>query len=122
VCQSHRPINHNNRSQRIDNSTKNNFLFQEAFLTTYRTIIEPVDLINKLIYRYRYFSKCDLRSFGKISTPSRQSTQMDVRQFERVDDKFDFNRIKVNIKTNRLASSAAKNSLALLVRVLDDLG
>lgn len=31
------------------------FLFQEAFLTTYRTFITPKALIDKLLYRYNKF-------------------------------------------------------------------
>ncbi|CAL1273652.1 unnamed protein product [Larinioides sclopetarius] len=34
---------------------KNDFLYQEAFLTTYRTFISPHDLICKLLYRYNKF-------------------------------------------------------------------
>ncbi|XP_013784949.1 guanine nucleotide-releasing factor 2-like [Limulus polyphemus] len=34
---------------------KKSFLYQEAFLTTYRTIISPVELIDKLIYRFNKF-------------------------------------------------------------------
>ncbi|RZB41593.1 guanine nucleotide-releasing factor 2, partial [Asbolus verrucosus] len=37
-------------------ATKNGvFMYQEAFLTTYRTFITPYDLINKLIRRYDHF-------------------------------------------------------------------
>ena len=32
------------------------FLYQEAFLTTYRTFISAKDLVEKLIYRYHRFS------------------------------------------------------------------
>ena len=35
---------------------KNDFLYQEAFLTTYRTFIKPELLIAKLVYRFRKFS------------------------------------------------------------------
>ena len=98
------------------NEQKGNFLFQEAFLTTYRTIIEPIDLINKLIYRYRLFSKYASNKNLKISSKVSNS------QTSSTDDKFDLNRLKSNIKNNKLAASAARNSLALLVRVLDDLG
>merc|ERR1719341_868444 len=35
---------------------KNDFLYQEAFLTTYRTFIAPELLIAKLVYRFRKFS------------------------------------------------------------------
>jgi Rap guanine nucleotide exchange factor 1 len=33
------------------------FLYQEAFLATYRTFIAPSELIKKLLYRYNHFSK-----------------------------------------------------------------
>lgn len=33
------------------------FLYQEAFLMTYRTFISPSDLIKKLLLRYNRFSK-----------------------------------------------------------------
>ncbi|XP_054709037.1 LOW QUALITY PROTEIN: rap guanine nucleotide exchange factor 1-like [Uloborus diversus] len=36
-------------------ASKNDFLYQEAFLTTYRTFISPFDLICKLLYRYNKF-------------------------------------------------------------------
>ena len=31
------------------------FIYQEAFLTTYRTFISPRDLIDKLLYRFHKF-------------------------------------------------------------------
>jgi Rap guanine nucleotide exchange factor 1 len=31
------------------------FIYQEAFLTTYRTFISPRDLIDKLLYRFNKF-------------------------------------------------------------------
>ncbi|XP_076358426.1 rap guanine nucleotide exchange factor 1-like [Tachypleus tridentatus] len=34
---------------------KKDFLYQEAFLTTYRTILSPMELINKLLYRFNKF-------------------------------------------------------------------
>jgi Rap guanine nucleotide exchange factor 1 len=37
-------------------TVKNDFLYQEAFLTTYRTFIKPEVLIAKLVYRFRRFS------------------------------------------------------------------
>ena len=35
---------------------KNDFLYQEAFLTTYRTFLTTEALVDKLVYRYRRFS------------------------------------------------------------------
>jgi hypothetical protein len=32
------------------------FLYQEAFLTTYRTFLSPLDLIRKLCHRHERFS------------------------------------------------------------------
>ncbi|XP_042898882.1 guanine nucleotide-releasing factor 2 isoform X2 [Parasteatoda tepidariorum] len=60
--------------------SKNDFLYQEAFLTTYRTFISPHDLICKLLYRYNKF-----------------------------------------IHVSDMRQRAARNSFALLVRVVDDL-
>lgn len=92
-------------------NNKNNFLFQEAFLTTYRTIMEPIELVEKLIYRYRKFAK-------NKSSPSEIRTNMNYHE---LDDRFDMNRLKINNKYNRMALLAARNSLTLLVRVIDDL-
>ncbi|KFM63473.1 Rap guanine nucleotide exchange factor 1, partial [Stegodyphus mimosarum] len=61
-------------------AAKNDFLYQEAFLTTYRTFISPHDLICKLLYRYNKF-----------------------------------------IHVGDMRQRAARNSFALLVRVVDDL-
>lgn len=32
------------------------FMYQEAFLTTYRTFVSPHELIDKLLYRYNRFA------------------------------------------------------------------
>ncbi|XP_069676852.1 guanine nucleotide-releasing factor 2 isoform X2 [Periplaneta americana] len=37
-------------------ANKNDFLYQEAFLTTYRTFLSPLDLIRKLRHRHERFS------------------------------------------------------------------
>ena len=37
-------------------SHKNDFLYQEAFLATYRTFVSTHDLLEKLVYRFRRFS------------------------------------------------------------------
>ena len=34
-------------------------LYQEAFLTTYRTFISPRDLVEKLLYRYKRFVQAE---------------------------------------------------------------
>ena len=41
------------------------FLFQEAFLATYRTFMTPKELIDKLLFRYNKFSDgrdCDQKA------------------------------------------------------------
>ncbi|XP_063235683.1 guanine nucleotide-releasing factor 2 isoform X3 [Bacillus rossius redtenbacheri] len=37
-------------------ANKNDFLYQEAFLTTYRTFLSPLELIRKLCHRHKRFS------------------------------------------------------------------
>jgi hypothetical protein len=119
------------------NNNKNNFLFQEAFLTTYRTIIEPIELCNKLIYRYRKFAKFKNDSTANTTTTTNNQEPSNVDSNNNnigflittsggggvgfCDDRFDLNRLKITNKCNRMAKLAARNSLTLLVRVLDDL-
>ncbi|XP_054273628.1 rap guanine nucleotide exchange factor 1 isoform X3 [Macrosteles quadrilineatus] len=38
-------------------ANKNDFLYQEAFLTTYRTFLTPLDLIEKLCHRHERFTR-----------------------------------------------------------------
>ncbi|CAF3900221.1 unnamed protein product [Rotaria sp. Silwood2] len=42
---------------RATSPDKKDFLYQEAFLTTYRTFVSPSDLVEKLIQRYTYFAQ-----------------------------------------------------------------
>ncbi|CAH1785884.1 unnamed protein product [Owenia fusiformis] len=37
-------------------ATKHDFMYQEAFLTTYRTMLTPKELIDKIMYRYNKFN------------------------------------------------------------------
>ena len=37
------------------------FLYQEAFLTTYRTFLSPIELIDKLIQRYTFFAQLETK-------------------------------------------------------------
>ncbi|KAK2158502.1 hypothetical protein LSH36_168g00066 [Paralvinella palmiformis] len=46
---------------------KNDFMYQEAFLTTYRTMITSHDLVEKLIYRYNRFSRMNDIKKKKLS-------------------------------------------------------
>ena len=32
-------------------------MYQEAFLTTYRTFVQPDELVDKLLYRYNKFAR-----------------------------------------------------------------
>lgn len=133
--------NHNNNINTSTNRKKNNFLFQEAFLTTYRTILEPIDLIKKLIHRYRLFSKNKPTSLRKLdelpslfsppthllllpsSHPQNSCSIVNNKSNSIVEcnDKFDLNRLSLEHKRHKMAHSATRNSLTLLIRVLDGL-
>jgi hypothetical protein len=49
------PTNPTNPSS--SNNKTAHFMYQEAFLTTYRTFVTPCALLDKLLYRYRRFSR-----------------------------------------------------------------
>ena len=98
---------------------KVNFLYQEAFLTTYRTILEPFDLINKLIQRYRLFVSSNVNHTNMFNNNTNNTNNKD--NLSCADEKFDFNRLRLMNKQTKMRASAARNSLALLVRVVDDL-
>ena len=122
-------------------NSKNNFLFQEAFLATYRTILEPIELVNKLIVRYRKFgggakhkasaapqqpSRCPVcmneeECYSLAKSGSIDATSACPSANNLMGDRFDLNRLKINNKYSRMALLASRNSLTLLVRVLDDL-
>lgn len=109
-------------------------MFQEAFLTTYRTILEPIDLIRKLIHRYRLFANkrqdhSDMRvSSSILSSNEETSKNKKIDNLESVarvvavsDEKFDFDRLNAENRRRKMAFSATRNSLTLLIRVLDGL-
>lgn len=48
-------------------SHKNDFLYQEAFLCTYRTFVSSHDLLDKLVYRFRRFSSSGKKKAKKGS-------------------------------------------------------
>lgn len=114
---------HSLTSNFIKDKTGTNFLFQEAFLTTYRTILEPIDLVKKLIFRYRLFTKKnDLNNNMDKIEQCFEPSKINRRSYEiEYNDKFDLNRLKSNIRLNKMTSSAVRNSLTLMVRVLDGL-
>ncbi|XP_077505045.1 rap guanine nucleotide exchange factor 1-like isoform X3 [Amblyomma americanum] len=39
----------------VPENSEKEYYYQEAFLTTYKTFVSPMDLVNKLIYRYNKF-------------------------------------------------------------------
>ena len=110
------PYNHHHRNK------KSSFLFQEAFLTTYRTIIEPIELVRKLIHRYRLFAKTDNSSTHHSDDATDEDDYVDEKEMIiNRDAKFDFNRLDLSNRRHKMAFSATRNSLTLLIRVLDGL-
>ncbi|XP_064650315.1 guanine nucleotide-releasing factor 2-like isoform X3 [Lineus longissimus] len=51
-------VGKNDWNDEVSNMLDHHFMYQEAFLTTYRTMISPGDLIKKLISRYNKFCYC----------------------------------------------------------------
>lgn len=108
----------NNSTTYHQRNKKNSFLFQEAFLTTYRTIIEPIQLIHKLIHRYRLFAN---KNPTASVVDSGGSSSLDEKLDAVSDEKFDFDRLNASNRRRKMAFSATRNSLTLLIRVLDGL-
>ncbi|CAF5185926.1 unnamed protein product, partial [Rotaria magnacalcarata] len=53
---------------RATSTDKKDFLYQEAFLTTYRTFISPSDLVDKLVQRYAFFAQIETKKkFARCS-------------------------------------------------------
>jgi hypothetical protein len=74
-------------------SYKNDFLYQEAFLCTYRTFVSTHDLLEKLVHRFRRFSSSSKnKPFLKSIPPPRaldtsddeESAQALQHQYQRV--------------------------------------
>ena len=56
-------------------SYKNDFLYQEAFLCTYRTFISTHDLLEKLVHRFRRFSSSSKnKPFLKVIPPTHENS------------------------------------------------
>ena len=70
---------------------KNDFLYQEAFLTTYRTFMSTENLVEKLVYRFRTFND----KYNE-SCPNQNGSNMGCQRI-------------------------ARNAFSLLVRVVDGL-
>ena len=59
-------------------SYKNDYLYQEAFLCTYRTFISTHDLLEKLVHRFRRFSSSSKnKPFLKVIPPPTNDTSDD---------------------------------------------
>jgi len=110
----------------LDEAAKVNFLYQEAFLTTYRTILQPSELINKLMHRYKLFATSSSSNESTHKASNYNETSSINRSVSGggggvADEKFDLNRLRLMNKQAKMSASAARNSLSLLIRVVDDL-
>ncbi|CAF0903134.1 unnamed protein product [Rotaria sordida] len=74
---------------RATSPDKKDFLYQEAFLTTYRTFISPSDLVEKLIQRYTYFAK-----FENKKKIARYAFSLLMRVIDEIDNELSENLIK----------------------------
>ncbi|CAF1195778.1 unnamed protein product [Adineta ricciae] len=66
---------------RATSPDKKDFVYQEAFLTTYRTFVSPSDLVEKLIQRYTFFSQFETKK--KIS---RYAFSLLIRVIDEIDN------------------------------------
>ncbi|CAF1172681.1 unnamed protein product [Adineta ricciae] len=66
---------------RATSSDKKDFLYQETFLTTYRTFISPSDLVDKLIQRYTFFSQ-----FQSKKKVARHAFSLLIRVIDEIDN------------------------------------
>ncbi len=85
------------------------FLYQEAFLTTYRTMIEPKELINKLLYRYRLFATTTSNVVDKQSRKaSKNAFSLLVRVLDELgyEPCYDFRLLSVTIIQNYIQTSS----------------
>jgi hypothetical protein len=119
----------NNTTSNIKSNTCNksinnrsNFMFQEAFLMTYRTFIRPIDLINKLIYRYRLFTNQNSIKLKEAANLLDSSIEFKVKKYDfENNQRFDLNRLKIILKNNRMTKLISVNCLTFLVRVVDEI-
>lgn len=96
-------------------SHKNDYLYQEAFLSTYRTFISTHDLLEKLVHRFRRFSASSKKSFLKAKGPSTPTT--DPHEQPPSPESDDEATTAVQLHHQRVA----RCSFSLLVRVVDGL-
>ncbi|CAF0854921.1 unnamed protein product [Rotaria sp. Silwood1] len=74
---------------RATSPDKKDFLYQEAFLTTYRTFVSPSDLVEKLIQRYTYFDQ-----FENKKKIARYAFSLLIRVIDEIDNELSENLIK----------------------------
>ena len=94
---------------------KNDFLYQEAFLTTYRTFIKTEVLVDKLVYRFRKFGKDNEsreRNGGSIRI-SRNAFSLLVRVVDGLADVDFQNKSLLEKLTNFITSLIEKGDLGL---------
>ncbi|UJR25198.1 hypothetical protein I4U23_006551 [Adineta vaga] len=82
---------------RATSPDKKDFVYQEAFLTTYRTFVSPSDLIEKLIQRYTFFTQFQTKK--KIS---RYAFSLLIRVIDEIDNELteDLMKFLSNFVTN----------------------
>lgn len=103
-------------------NSRSNFMFQEAFLTTYRAFIQPIDLINKLIYRYRLFSNKKLIKLNNITDFIDPLNEFKAKNYDFENNaRFDLSRLNLILKKNRIAKLISINCLTFLIRVVDEI-
>ena len=88
---------------------KNDFLYQEAFLTTYRTFIKPEVLIAKLVYRFRKFSNAE---HGSLRL-SRAAFSLLVRVVDSLAEVDFLNKVLLEKLTEFITSLIKKGNLGL---------
>ncbi|CAF0731973.1 unnamed protein product [Rotaria sp. Silwood1] len=74
---------------RATSPDKKDFVYQEAFLTTYRTFVSPSDLVDKLIQRYIFFSQ-----FEPKKRIARYAFSLLIRVIDEIDNELTENLMK----------------------------
>ena len=94
---------------------KNDFLYQEAFLATYRTFINTEDLIDKLVYRFTKFAEDSQKQNNGISCLriSRNSFSLLVRVVDGLSDVDFLNKSLLEKLTSFITSLVESGELGL---------
>ncbi|CAF3622739.1 unnamed protein product [Rotaria sordida] len=74
---------------RATSPDKKDFVYQEAFLTTYRTFVSPSDLVDKLIQRYKFFLQ-----FETKKRIARYAFSLLIRVIDEIDNELTENLMK----------------------------